>query len=297
MESAISAHRHSRRPLDVGPDTRHAVSVKLDIEKRESWTTAMNPGTWVRLLNNILGELHQWRCTRLLKLIFVSAGNALNYTPSGIISIRLSANESQNTHSGPQGLTDVSLQVQDTGIGMSQDFLKTEMWQPFRQADSLSSGTGLGLSIVKEVAKDIDASISVKSELDQGTSVTIRFLANFHRSAAATPQTTDIDDNNFEFFPRKTRRPLFLLDTGDEALGMSGEWIKRAVLESVSQTASNWLQSEVSFFDGLTSCPPCTVCAVWEKDMLSSSPSPSPLANRTPTFSHFPLRPLYVYQP
>jgi hypothetical protein len=59
VESAISAHRHSRRPLDVDPDTRHAVSVTLDIEKRESWTTAMNPGTWVRLLNNILGELHQ----------------------------------------------------------------------------------------------------------------------------------------------------------------------------------------------------------------------------------------------
>jgi hypothetical protein len=59
VESAISAHRHSRRPLDVDADTRHAVSVTLDIEKRESWTTAMNPGTWVRLLNNILGELHQ----------------------------------------------------------------------------------------------------------------------------------------------------------------------------------------------------------------------------------------------
>jgi hypothetical protein len=59
VESAISAHRHSRRPLDVDVDTRHAVSVTLDIEKRESWTTAMNPGTWVRLLNNILGELHQ----------------------------------------------------------------------------------------------------------------------------------------------------------------------------------------------------------------------------------------------
>jgi len=56
VESAISAHRHSRRLLDISPSTRHAVSVTLDIEKRESWITAMTPGTWVRILNNILGK-------------------------------------------------------------------------------------------------------------------------------------------------------------------------------------------------------------------------------------------------
>lgn len=56
VESAISAHRHSRRPLDISPSIRHAVSVTLDIEKRDSWITAMTPGTWVRILNNILGE-------------------------------------------------------------------------------------------------------------------------------------------------------------------------------------------------------------------------------------------------
>jgi hypothetical protein len=56
VESAISAYRHSRPPQDVGPSTRHAVSVTLDIEKRDSWITAMMPGTWVRILNNILGK-------------------------------------------------------------------------------------------------------------------------------------------------------------------------------------------------------------------------------------------------
>jgi hypothetical protein len=60
VESAISAHRHPRRLLDISPSTRHAVSVTLDIEKRESWITAMTPGTWVRILNNILGGLQIW---------------------------------------------------------------------------------------------------------------------------------------------------------------------------------------------------------------------------------------------
>lgn len=43
VEGAISAHGHSRRLLDISASTSHAVSVTLDIEKRESWTTAMAP--------------------------------------------------------------------------------------------------------------------------------------------------------------------------------------------------------------------------------------------------------------
>ena len=56
VEGAISAHRHSRQLLDVSPENPHAVSVTLDVEKRDSWITAMTPGTWVRILNNILGN-------------------------------------------------------------------------------------------------------------------------------------------------------------------------------------------------------------------------------------------------
>jgi signal transduction histidine kinase len=151
----------------------------------------------------------------LLKLIFVFVGNGLKYTHGGIVSVRLSTEDSERIDDKQPGSTHVSLQVQDTGIGMSQDFLKTEMWQPFRQADSLSSGTGLGLSIVKEVAKDIDASVSVKSELGKGTSVIIRFLANFHLSTATSPRAPDIKDRHFDFSPQKTRRQFYLLDTRD----------------------------------------------------------------------------------
>jgi hypothetical protein len=56
VESAISAHRHLRRAPDIGPTSRHAVSVTLDIERRDNWITTMTPGTWVRILNNILGK-------------------------------------------------------------------------------------------------------------------------------------------------------------------------------------------------------------------------------------------------
>jgi hypothetical protein len=237
------------------------------------------------------------------------------------VSVKLLTNDSQSKAMPGDESTYVALQVQDTGIGMSQDFLKTEMWQPFRQANALSAGTGLGLSIVKEVAKDIDASISVKSELGKGTSVTISFLASFHRSATPTPRTPDAKERRFDFSSRKTRRPFHLLDTREGPLATQGELATRAVLESVARTASNWLRCEVSFFDGLTTCPPGTVCAVSEKDLLSLHDKDPQLvddlmsrlaaegsqlliisqsvASSQPDFdfSHFPLRPLYVYQP
>lgn len=250
----------------------------------------------------------------------MSTGNGLKYTHTGIVSVRLSTDDSQSMNVERPGSTYVSLQIQDTGIGMSQDFLKTEMWQPFRQADSLTSGTGLGLSIVKEVAKDIDASVSVKSELGKGTSVTIRFLATFHRSAAASPQTPDVKDRRFDFSPPKPRRQFYLLDT-KAGTGMQGELATRAVLKSVARTATNWLRCEASFFDGTAPCSPGDICAISEKDLLllhDKDPQSADdfmsrlaaegaqiliisqsVASSQPDFdfSHFPLRPLYVYQP
>jgi hypothetical protein len=184
------------------------------------------------------------------------------------VSVKLSTDDSQVMNDEEPGLTYVALQVQDTGIGMSQDFLKTELWQPFRQADSLSPGTGLGLSIVKEVAKDLDASISVKSELEKGTSVTIGFLANFHPLVAATPRTPDNENRRFDLPPRRARRSFRLLHTREQTNGTRGELATKAVLESVARTAASWLRCDVSFMDGSSPCPPGTVCAVSEKDLL-----------------------------
>lgn len=48
-----------------------------------------------------------------------SAGNGPKYTSSGVVSVKLSTDDSQITDSQQHGSTYVSLQVQDTGIGMS----------------------------------------------------------------------------------------------------------------------------------------------------------------------------------
>lgn len=295
VESAISAYRHLRRPTNETSvsSNQHDVSVTLDIEKRDSWTTAMMPGTWVRILNNVLG-------------------NSLKYTLNGVVSVKLftSSDENQVTH--------VNLQIQDTGIGMTQDFVRTGVWQPFRQADTHSSGTGLGMSIVKEVVKDLDATVSAKSELGKGTSVTVRFMANFHRLTTPTP---DPKDRRVESFAPKSTRHFHMLKIQESTSDVQGEFGTTAVAESVARTAEHWLGFEVFFSDGPTSYPPGTVCAVFERDLLSLYDKDPQLADTLLSrlasegtqiliiaqsvavsqpdfdFERFQLRPLYIYQP
>ena len=57
VEGVVSAHRfsHSFERGESKPQNQHQerVSVILDIDKRNSWSTAMAPGTWTRVLTNI----------------------------------------------------------------------------------------------------------------------------------------------------------------------------------------------------------------------------------------------------
>ena len=160
VETVVSASRFSKsfdrnnpvsRNQSHAPLDQNAVSVVLDIEKRDSWATAMTPGSWTRVLTNIFG-------------------NSLKYTPSVLITIRLFSNDSPI-----DGMDRVTLQVEDTGIGMSKDFISNDLFVPFRQADPHSTGTGLGLSIVKQVVKEFKGSLHVDSEIGKGSCISIDF--------------------------------------------------------------------------------------------------------------------------
>ena len=66
--------------------------------------------------------------------------------------------------------------VQDTGIGMTPEFM-TRMYQPFsRQTDSRVNtvqGTGLGLAITKQMIDLMHGTIDCESVLDKGTRFTV----------------------------------------------------------------------------------------------------------------------------
>jgi PAS domain S-box-containing protein len=94
--------------------------------------------------------------------------NAVKYTQSGQITLTLYRNE----------LNALCLDVADTGIGISREFIE-EIFNPFTQEDTSSTrkfeGIGLGLSIAQRLLALTKASISVRSEKGQGTLFTITF--------------------------------------------------------------------------------------------------------------------------
>ncbi|HUS05576.1 MAG TPA: ATP-binding protein [Bryobacteraceae bacterium] len=93
--------------------------------------------------------------------------NAIKFTSHGSVTVRV-----KSTNPAPAGSFQLSLAVQDTGIGIPPD-KQEHIFEKFTQADSTTSrrfgGTGLGLAIVRSLAEMHGGGISVQSVEGQGS--------------------------------------------------------------------------------------------------------------------------------
>jgi len=93
--------------------------------------------------------------------------NAVKFTHEGEVSLRLDDRDET-----------VRVTIQDTGIGISSDFLP-KLFEDFEQeSKGLTreyAGSGIGLAVSKRFADLVDASIEIDSEVDVGTTVQIDF--------------------------------------------------------------------------------------------------------------------------
>jgi PAS domain S-box-containing protein len=107
---------------------------------------------------------------RLKQLLMNLVGNAIKFTNQGSVLIVAELDDSD-------GASALSIDVRDTGIGISGDKLES-IFQPFVQADNtvtrVYGGTGLGLSISRRVAEAIGGTLKVRSDLGLGSVFTIR---------------------------------------------------------------------------------------------------------------------------
>jgi signal transduction histidine kinase/PAS domain-containing protein/ActR/RegA family two-component response regulator len=108
---------------------------------------------------------------KIQKIAVNLISNAIKYTPdNGIVTISLKIVPTEDKGSA------YCFTVTDTGIGMSDDFMK-QMYEPFAQEKrselEKSSGTGLGLSIVKKYVDIMGGSITAESRLHEGTRFTV----------------------------------------------------------------------------------------------------------------------------
>lgn len=109
-----------------------------------------------RLPESLLGDEEQ-----LSRVVVNLLSNAIKFTERGKVRLELHYGEDQ-----------WQLQVSDTGIGIPPH-AREYIFEEFRQVDSSSKrkygGTGLGLAIVQKLVRAMNGTITVESEVDEGS--------------------------------------------------------------------------------------------------------------------------------
>ncbi|KAI5800454.1 hypothetical protein FPQ18DRAFT_315086 [Pyronema domesticum] len=151
------------------------LTVIVDIDDREDgWVFRLNPAGLKRVINNI-------------------TGNAMKYTESGWVRIRLRAEDIDgppDEYGNRRAMVKIS--ISDSGKGISRSFLKTKLFTPFSQENPLASGAGLGMSIVRQIVGAMDGKIDVQSQVGKGTKVTVQVPMIFRPKPSANLEINNI---------------------------------------------------------------------------------------------------------
>jgi signal transduction histidine kinase len=111
---------------DLKPQTgAQPVMVILDVLPSD-WRFATAPGAIQRVLMNLVG-------------------NSLKYTTAGFVKIELKVESDTHSKIGDDTHL-VTMTVSDSGIGISQDFIRHKLYAPFTQESTLAPGTGKSLT-------------------------------------------------------------------------------------------------------------------------------------------------------
>jgi hypothetical protein len=159
---------------NVTSDGSTPLDVLIDIAPRD-WEFLIEPGALRRIIMNVFG-------------------NALKYTREGFVSVRVdlqkkSAGIDSMSASDSSASEVLVLTVSDTGKGISNEYLHTNIFTPFSQEDSLSPGTGLGLSLVRSILRSLNGTIKIKSQVGLGTvvKITLPLARPQHRETPSPP--------------------------------------------------------------------------------------------------------------
>ncbi|MFB6231252.1 MAG: ATP-binding protein [Salinibacter sp.] len=105
--------------------------------------------------------------------------NALKFTDEGHVAVSVSRNNDR-----------VHLEVEDTGIGIDEDFLP-DLFEEFRQEsrgrDRTYEGNGLGLAISSRLVEQMNGTIGVETTKGEGST----FMVEFPRSDVETASTPE----------------------------------------------------------------------------------------------------------
>ena len=169
--------RLESQPFDVVDLIDQVYSINLNVAQKKGiqFTQVHEPAgpLWV-----------QGDANRLRQVIQNLISNALKFTQSGYVRVKLLAAAPQN------GRVEMFLEVADSGIGISQVNLR-KLFQRFSQADREINrqfgGTGLGLAICKGLVELMGGRIDVSSEPGVGSVFTVSLNLPVARTIPKAP--------------------------------------------------------------------------------------------------------------
>ncbi|CAK1366227.1 Hybrid signal transduction histidine kinase B [Cercospora beticola] len=164
VETAVYSFCCSR---DADTILTRKVAVILDIDRAPDidWRCSVAVGAWKRICINLVS-------------------NSLKYTQNGHIRVSLKANPLPDKNQKKR--FNVTFSVQDTGKGMSKDFLENHLFRAFAQEDSLVEGTGLGMNLVAKIVKSFEGKIEVLSEKGVGSCFSVTLPLELSRTKRET---------------------------------------------------------------------------------------------------------------
>lgn len=113
---------------------------------------------------------------RLRQILFNLLGNALKFTEQGHVDIEVVCHAS--TAAQRNDVIDLEITVSDTGVGIAesdQERIFHAFTQSYGQDNRKFGGTGLGLAITHRLTQLMGGTITLVSEVGQGSSFTCRF--------------------------------------------------------------------------------------------------------------------------
>lgn len=182
LSKILSSSNHLLSLINDILDMSRIESGRVDIEETE----CSLPDVLHDLRNILLSQMHSKQldfyidtidvidedvyCDKLhLNQVLLNLlSNAIKFTPAGgSVSLII-----KQLHGAPEGYASYEMRVKDTGIGMSEEFIR-HVFEPFERENNSTvsgiQGTGLGMAIAKNIIDMMGGKINVKSEQGKGT--------------------------------------------------------------------------------------------------------------------------------
>ncbi len=174
MESTVAPFSPQRVAEEVMSVLRERAQ-----QQRLAFALELDPG---------LAPEMQGDAVRVRQVLFNLVGNALKFTDSGGVTVRLS----QRPADTGADQTLLVMEIHDTGIGIPAEALPT-LFDRFTQADASTArrygGSGLGLAITREIVQRMGGTIGVTTEPGRGSTFRATILCRVQ--AGEVPQEPD----------------------------------------------------------------------------------------------------------